>query len=623
MDDLKQFAPEEPRIETVTSDAEPNIPHHEVAGLARRRVQLSLDAYRDRRDDTLEFFKAYKGIREEPSYPWESDMVLPEVFSAIETIFPHVYADGMRVGVKPGLGADAKKKEVWEGLLDHDFRQSKVDDVAPMTVKQGLFYGYSPFMVTYHYDKRRMRVREFDRFFEGTPFETSIPRNESRDVVSFDGPLLQFVDALNWLPQPGKWRVNAPAGEGMDWCGARFIVPRNVLYPMVERGIISKDKLKALKETSFPTHGAFADADSDYDDRLRLVGVDPLTVDDTMQQFELIVFFGDRGFNRPPGLIWLANRSVVLRDERDPFWHGMLPFGCLNDYQVPGELMGMGEAELTKVFQEEKSDLRNAALDNIHQSVAKMYLVDREAEIDEAELIARPGQIIHRNAGYTGVEEFAKRDVPFSTFQHEQMIDKDKQQAVGALDLLHGMDQSASRPVGRTDELKAGFAAARISPKVYNLKHQFYRVVGELFIKLEQQFMTQRKSIRVFKDDFSRDIIIDPADIAGEWEPVPIVDEKLPLGDFARKQQSTVVLNSLAPFFGNGVEMDPVILQFLEAYGVHEPRRYLTSWKQAQQAAADPSQMADEALGNMQQEDGRAAAAAGNDPLQVIQGGVG
>ena len=334
---------------------------------------------------------------------------------------------------------------------------------------------------------------------------------------------------------------------------------------------------------------------------------------------ELIAFYGDRGFGRPPGLVWMGNRKVVLRDERDPFWHGQIPGGCLNDYAIPGELFGMGEAEITRVFQDEKSDLRNAALDNVHQAVARIWLVDNEAEIDEAELVARPGQIIHKSAGGT-LEELAKRDVPFSTYQHEQMIDKDHQQVAGALDLLHGQDESASRPVGRTDELKAGFAAARISPKVFNLKHQFYEVVGRLFIALEQQFITRQKVIRLMRDDFSRDVIIDPADIAGNWEPVPIVDEKLPLGDYARKQQATAVFQALSPLIGAGVELDPIVLQLLEAYNIGDPQRYLTSYKQAQQAAMDPAKMADDALSGVQEDESRAATPSN---MAVIQGGMG
>ena len=253
--------PETPRIQVISAEGEPQIPWHHVLNMCNRRLTLSLDAFRDRRDDCLEFYRAYKAQRTEDTYPWESNMVLPLVFSTIETIFPHVFAEGMRIGVRPGVGADPTKRRTWEELLDYDSRQSQLDTVAPAIVKQALLYGFSPFLVTYHYDRRRMRVREFTRYNEGSPFELTLPVTRDRDVTLYDGPLCQFVDIFNWFPQPGKWRVNAPAGDGMDWCGYRFVIPIQRLFPLVKAGIIDKADVIALKQTSFPEVQAFQDAD--------------------------------------------------------------------------------------------------------------------------------------------------------------------------------------------------------------------------------------------------------------------------------------------------------------------------------------------------------------------------
>ena len=559
------------------------------------RLKISHDYYATKRDDMIRYYQGYRAYRREPDYPWTSNMVMPVIFDTVETFLPHVVGDQLELRPEARLGADPTKIEMWKAIFEYDLEAMDLVSKQITMMRQALIYGWSPYLCDWLYDERPMRVHQYERHDDGEPLSKTIRQTAQIPIVMHDGPQVQVLDVFNVFLQPGKAMVNGPPAEKSDWLIIRFVLPFKHLQTMADQGIIEQKALSELMDSSFPHPND--DADVGIHERMDLIGLDSQTLDTTMNQVEILCMFGDRGFSRQEdGVIWLGNRKVILRDETSPLWHGEIPVGIVNDIRMPHEAMGIGEAEIAESFQEEKSDIRNARMDNIHQLVNRMWAVMNNAGVDDVELMSRPGGIVHMDIP-DAVRPLMQQDMPFSTYKEEELLDNDVQRITGATDVLRGLAFGASRPTATSDKIKAEFAAARTRMKILDMQNHFLRQVGRWIIALEQQFTTEEKQIRISRNGITEDIRIKPEDISGDWDVKPELDQALPLSKAQRRQDAALAMQTLAPYAQGGIIVaDELIKYFLKTYSIPNPEKLLAAMQQRAEQVQDPRGMAQEAI---------------------------
>ena len=580
------------RLEVTGGEGSLNDPR---VNLLLTRLKISHDYYATKRDDMIRYYQGYRAYRREPDYPWTSNMVMPVIFDTVETFLPHVVGDQLELRPEARLGADPTKIEMWKAIFEYDVEAMDLVSKQITMMRQALIYGWSPYLCDWLYDERPMRVHQYERPDGTDPISKTVQSSTQIPIVMHDGPQVQVLDVFNVFLQPGKALINGPPAEKSDWLIIRFVLPFKHLVTMAEQGIVKQRALKELMDSSFPHPND--DADVGIHERLDLIGLDSQTLDTTMNQVEILCMFGDRGFSRPEdGIIWLGNRKVILRDETSPLWHGEIPVGIVNDIRMPHEAMGIGEAEIAESFQEEKSDLRNSRMDNIHQLVNRMWSVMNNAGVDDVELMSRPGGIVHMDIP-DAVSPLMQQDVPFSTYREEEMLDQDVQRVTGALDVLRGLAFDASRPTATSDKIKAEFAAARTRMKILDMQNHFLRQVGRWIIALEQQFTTEEKQIRISRNGITEDIRINPEDISGDWDVKPELDQALPLSKAQRRQDAALALQVLGPYAQGGIIVaDELIKYFLKTYAIPNPEKLLASMQQRVEQVQDPRGMARDAI---------------------------
>jgi|TARA_Y100000310_G_scaffold343311_1_gene450333 hypothetical protein len=591
--------------------------HDAVLNLVIQRVAHSVDAFSEKRSDLLDYFKSYRAYRKDPVYPWTSNMVLPVVFDTIETFMPHLISEDMTIRALPRSGADPEKTNIWDALLAYDLDRARFIWKMAIIAKSALIYGFCPFEVGWLKNEKLMSIRDFKNIklpFSDKSFRIPMPKEKRRQVL-FDGPVTTPIDVFNFFPQPGYDNVNSHVpSEGMSWCGNRFVVPLKWLE--ARKHLLNDGAIKRIRDTSFPEISApGSDEASEMEERLSIMGINTNSYDPTMEQVEIIAMHGDRGPNeKEDGVIWLANRQNIIRNEGSPFFHGMIPFGVVNDIFIPGTLCGIGEAEIAQNFQIEKSDLRNARMDNVNQVVNRMWKYLRGTGVDFSEMVSRPGGLIGVDH-MEDIQELRQGEVPFSTYREEETLDQDIQRMTGALDVLRGLGFNVSRETATGANIKGEFAAARVRSKLFCMKLQGMQQIGRWFIQLEQQFTTKKKSIRIARDPSATEIVILPEDIAGEWDVVPVLDQTLPMTRAQKRQDAIAIYQQLMPMVQQGVVVaDKLVMELLEAHGVVDSDKFLISHQQAAAQLADPKQLAKGALGAERE-------ASGDPLLSVLQGG--
>jgi hypothetical protein len=588
-DQVTEFAE---RLEITGGEGSDNDPR---VNLVLTRLKISHDYYATKRDDMIRYYQGYRAYRREPDYPWTSNMVMPVIFDTVETFLPHVVGDQLELRPEARLGADPTKIEMWKAIFEYDLEAMDLVSKQITMMRQALIYGWSPYLCDWLYDERPMRVHQYERHDDGEPLSKTIRQTAQIPIVMHDGPQVQVLDVFNVFLQPGKAMVNGPPAEKSDWLIIRFVLPFKHLQTMADQGIIEQKALSELMDSSFPHPND--DADVGIHERMDLIGLDSQTLDTTMNQVEILCMFGDRGFSRQEdGVIWLGNRKVILRDETSPLWHGEIPVGIVNDIRMPHEAMGIGEAEIAESFQEEKSDIRNARMDNIHQLVNRMWSVMNNAGVDDVELMSRPGGIVHMDIP-DAVRPLIQQDMPFSTYKEEELLDNDVQRITGATDVLRGLAFGASRPTATSDKIKAEFAAARTRMKILDMQNHFLRQVGRWIIALEQQFTTEEKQVRISRNGITEDIRIKPEDISGDWDVKPELDQALPLSKAQRRQDAALAMQTLAPYAQGGIIVaDELIKYFLKTYSIPNPEKLLAAMQQRAEQVQDSSGMAQEAI---------------------------
>ncbi len=588
-DQVTEFAE---RLEITGGEGSDNDPR---VNLVLTRLKISHDYYATKRDDMIRYYQGYRAYRREPDYPWTSNMVMPVIFDTVETFLPHVVGDQLELRPEARLGADPTKIEMWKAIFEYDLEAMDLVSKQITMMRQALIYGWSPYLCDWLYDERPMRVHQYERHDDGEPLSKTIRQTAQIPIVMHDGPQVQVLDVFNVFLQPGKAMVNGPPAEKSDWLIIRFVLPFKHLQTMADQGIIEQKALSELMDSSFPHPND--DADVGIHERMDLIGLDSQTLDTTMNQVEILCMFGDRGFSRQEdGVIWLGNRKVILRDETSPLWHGEIPVGIVNDIRMPHEAMGVGEAEIAESFQEEKSDIRNARMDNIHQLVNRMWSVMNNAGVDDVELMSRPGGIVHMDIP-DAVRPLIQQDMPFSTYKEEELLDNDVQRITGATDVLRGLAFGASRPTATSDKIKAEFAAARTRMKILDMQNHFLRQVGRWIIALEQQFTTEEKQVRISRNGITEDIRIKPEDISGDWDVKPELDQALPLSKAQRRQDAALAMQTLAPYAQGGIIVaDELIKYFLKTYSIPNPEKLLAAMQQRAEQVQDSSGMAQEAI---------------------------
>ena len=564
--------------------------------LVLTRLKLSNDYYATKRDDFIRYYQGYRAYRREPDYPWTSNMVMPVIFDTVETHLPHVVGDQLELRPEARLGADPQKAEMWKAIFEYDIEAMELVSKQITLMRQALIYGWSPYLCDWLYDERPMRVHQYDTVNQDTGYETTVASETQIPIVMHDGPQVQVLDIFNVFLQPGKAMINGPPGEKSDWLIIRFVLPFKHLSIMADQGIIKRKALNQLLESTLP-RAEEDESQIGIQERLDLIGIDSNTLDSTMNQVEILCMFGDRGFSRQEdGVIWLGNRKVILRDERSPLWHGEIPVGIVNDIRMPHEAMGIGEAEIAESFQEEKSDLRNARMDNIHQIVNRMWTVMNNAGIDDVELMSRPGGIVHMDVP-DSVRPLVQGEMHFSTYKEEEILDQDVQRITGATDILRGLAFNASRQTATSDKIKAEFAAARTRIKILDMQNHFLRQVGRWIIALEQQFTTEEKQIRINRNGITEDIRIKPEDISGDWDVKPELDQAFPLSKAQKREDASLTLQALAPYIQGGVVVaDEIIKYFLKTHNIPNPEKLLVSLQQRSEQVQDPKAIVEEAM---------------------------
>lgn len=454
------------------------------------------------------YFKKYMCTLGAKSAKWRSNIFDPETFSMVETIYPRLLntiAGAPEVfGVKPTAQDDVENAQATEHLLNYQADRMDLYCAGGDGFKDALIYGTGHWLISWRREFEPRYVMQDEIQMEPDP-QTGMPipvlyEKQQKDFVPvYDDPWLERLDIKAVYPDP--------LGTSIE--NSRFIIhrcfrSRDYLKKKEMEGVyVDIDKIpKSLNATEADTRN----------DQTKQATRDTVEFhDEQMQDVELLVYYGKYDIDGDglleEAVITVANRAVVITNPKDekktgfynPFPGGQKPFLKLCLIPIPGSYYGLSPIMPIDSLQDNLNERINQIGDNLELAIHGMWKMVKWADIDEDQLVSRPGGVVEVNQ-LQDLESLTFPAVFQNAYPEIQRIEGKIQKASGAFDVVRGMTPENQQTATTTITL-ANSGEIRFKTMMMQIERQFIRPLGNWMIRLNDKYMPQQKRIRVLGND--------------------------------------------------------------------------------------------------------------------------
>lgn len=538
------------------------------------------------------WYKLYRSYAEKrDTGDKRANLFIPYVYSIVETVVPRliatVFSSRPYIGVLPVKEEAIENAKDMENLIDYQLTQKiGIIGVATSWFKEALIYGTSILKVGWEYEEDEVWVDE--PLMELFGFPVGSRRVKKVQPVK-DDPLVEHIDLWDFYIDPRAKDI-----DEADYCIHKVFRDVKYLKRMEEQGIYKNidEVIKVNKEGagSWYEEGVGTTAfETGMNSRLGLIGMQ--SIDKPSSKIEILEYWTD------DRVIAVANRSVVIRNDENPYHHRKKPFVRLVDVLVPHEFYGIGEIEPIEDLQYELNSLRNQRMDNINILINRMWKVIRGADIDAKQLVSRPGGIIEVD-DMDDVQEIQMTDTSGNAIENViEMVRRDMDNADGVYDYARG-ETTDRRETATTAALLSQAANERFNLKVKLIEDLGMRRLGVLLSQLNQQYIDTEKAIRILGQDGMDFYTLSPENIRGQFDIMPLGSSVEPITNKENKLQSYINLYTIlkdSPY----VNHPEIIKKILEAADIKDLNRVIIDDAENMllqnilggMANADPNQM--------------------------------
>lgn len=501
------------------------------------RKQLILNRYtysekwrRPWGDKWLRWYKLYRGIV--PKLPEDesgrSNLHIPYTYSTVDTVrsklISVILANRPYISYVPKDANDVQNAKNMETLVDAQLARTDAETYTKFynLITDMLIYGACPFEAGWRYEtkivKRKVQL----------PIEFGIPMGYAEQEIEiplWDDPDFQPFMIDDLFPDP--------EGTSIDDCA--WVIRRRYI---TERELKKKEQEGIYKIKDWEDIRAGAqELDEGRQDRLAAIGASWENSDNQSIQsrrYELLEMWEDDRVST------LINRAVVIRDEENPFWHGKKPFGLAKFDPMNGEFYGVSLVEIIEYLQAELNTTRNQRIDAVSVAINRMWKVLKDSGVLPNDLVSRANGIIWLDS-MESVEEVQFAPLDASAYQEESIIKGDIQEATGTYNEARGA-QSDTKRTATENAIRERAVSLRFDVKSKLFEGAGLKRLGFFYDWLNQQFIDERRKVRLETEEGFEWRDFGPEDIAGRYEYVPSGSAIEPTLDAINYRENLLVL---------------------------------------------------------------------------------
>lgn len=556
------------------------------------------------------YYRHYRAwIKQRQSGDWRSKVPMPESFQAIETILPRLIAELPKFTALPHGPEDVAPAEVMQKLLDHasnvsGHRYEGLYIELYKAFKDALIYGTG--VVKDYYAElpayKREEVPTFEVVTEkvsepiidpdtgmpmmdtdGNPLvderevEIEIPTGTERvkrPYVAYAGPVVKAVDIFNFWVAP----------EATDIDSAEYTIQRTFREASEVRRLIRNGTYRLPDGMDIDDPELFLSSaeDQPHVERLESVDLGPGR-DQNRKKVEIHEFWIDDGDDSPGRVLTVANRSILLRVQENPFDHGQKPYSIIYDYRQGHEFWGIGEIEHIEGLQDLLNAIVNQRIDNVRLGMDQGFAVNMHQLEDPRDLQRRPGQVVRIKGDGMRPEEviwpLPTTEVTSSAFNEAASTQAMIERTTGVSGLQRGIETPSmlDTATGAAMMQEAGNTRFALKTRVNELGalKRLARHWGSHF----QQFTTEDQVVRLMGPDGGVTWLqVTPDGIQGALD-YDIKSESIMQSETMRRQQAMDLFNLTAQAVSMGglppQAVTAAYMDVLEAFGKKDAEKML------------------------------------------------
>lgn len=448
------------------------------------------------------YFEMYMSHLNHSKYPWKSKVFDPESFALIETINPRIIntlVGGPEVfGIKPTNQEDVQSARKSKMILDYQADRmdlyTRMGDIS----KDGLIYGTSFGKLRWRKDFEPRMVQK--PVLNALGFEVQDPQTGQ--------PMMKTVkDFVNVYDDPALDRVDIKAlyvdPEATEMADARYVIHElrrtfDYLKKKEAEGIYFNVGL--IPHANASTDNTTRDSDPRKTINHESNAATGTTLhDNKMDEVTLLEYWGlydiDNDGYLEECIIVVANGSVVIRAEINPFPGGFKPFLRFTPIPIPGSFYGMSILNPIEGIQEALNDRTNQMADNISLLLNRVFKYNKHADINPDEMVMSPGGMIGVNQ-MSDIEVFEVQDIIGSVFPEVGRLENKIQKASGVYDYAAGSAPQRQEAATTVISLQQ-VAEIRFKTIAVYFERQIIRPMGNMMLKLNKRMLTKPREIRI------------------------------------------------------------------------------------------------------------------------------
>jgi hypothetical protein len=462
-----------------------------------------LTVIKPRLDRSYKLYIAYGGDRQREIRKWQSNVQIPYIQSAVETMVPRIIDARPEFTVLGRNEEEQVKAEKQQKLMDYFWESAGMDSTTEDFVRATLIYGTGFLQVSWKKDVRTLK------FLKSKDVSSKKYKWEAEEKTFFDGPMCEWIDNYTlwydwhntarkskqfWFkrivlteaeirrryPMADKERlqmaINSPGGDLIDYAAIRQQVRTTNLYT-------TKSSAAQMMSSSGTIYGT----DKYYS-----------TQDNTLKMYEVYEWW--RPFDDSYSVIVGGSYVPIFKDGAMPIPMDFkeAPFIDASYLKIPGEFEGYGLPLILESPQIMLNLVKNQRLDAATLSIHKMWIVNPLANINKDELVTRPFGIIY-SIDPNGVREIQFSDIKASAYKEEELLKNDMQYASGVDDFSMGVGGGASNSATEVRHLRES-TLERVRMFVNHLGDAYADVL-RYWMDLTRQLFTEKMTIRIIGQD--------------------------------------------------------------------------------------------------------------------------
>lgn len=269
-------------------------------------------------------------------------------------------------------------------------------------------------------------------------------------------------------------------------------------------------------------------------------------------------------------VITVANRSVVIQDDENPFKakarangaqypKGFMPFNWFRDYIDPSLFYAKGEVDFIADEQELLNDQTNQRNDAIMYAINQMFTLDPKYAhlVNEIENI--PGAVYPVEAG--ALNPIPLGNIPPDSFNESLNVKNEMRETSGSSEIVRGVKSDQDATATEVNAQLAG-AGQRIGLKITQIENEYFHRMAKIVFELIKLYVTEPMMVRILGKDGARWEEFDPIEFQGDYEPRVQLDIEM---EARKREQARDAKEMLGAFLGdpdiNQQELKKLVLQ--------------------------------------------------------------